>query len=694
MILTQRLPGGARRWHVHYSRFCDRIAIAVSLAVITAAAAILDAAAPRAFVPADHYRLRAIEDPHWSPDQRLVAFVQRVNDQATNRTRSSVSVVSAEGGSPRRLTPESDDDAQPRWSPDGRWLAVLSPVEDKPAIIIMAADGSGRRLLASYDTSNDPLAYQGVGEQVSWAPDSRSLAFLSADPGPEASDTDPYVITRFVYKAWAGMNDNRRWHIRIVSLEGGEVRQLTRGDYHEHSIAWSPRGNEIAFVSNRGSDPDRVHNYDLFAVKAADGSIRRLTDTPGSEYAPVWSPDGTTIAYQAGVRALITRESSAEDTHLWVLPASGGQPRELAASLDRRVMAVRWTTAREIHFRIQDRGIQTLHRIGPDGSGLAMVAGEPGSVGDFSVARNGAVAYAFTSPNSPSEIFITRSTERPRQLTSVNHELVAERDVSTPEAFDFASFDGTKVQAFLTPPLERTPGRRARLIVMIHGGPHGQQGPAFSHKPQVYAGRGFATLMVNYRGSTGYGQAFSDGTVGDQNGGEAKDVLAGLDAALARFDWIDPDQVAVEGGSYGGQLTNWLITQTTRFKAAIPSASISNLISLSYTIWAPDYPRVEFKGYPWERGNAAVMWERSPLAHVANVKTPTMLIHGELDQDVVITEAEQMYSALKQVGVEAVLLRYPREGHGLREPRHVVDALERSLAWYERHLPSRGETAR
>ena len=391
------------------------------------------------------------------------------------------------------------------------------------------------------------------------------------------------------------------------------------------------------------------------------------------------------------MRALTTRESSAEDTHLWVMPATGGQPRELAASLDRRVMAIRWAETGGIHFRTQDRGSQPLHWIAADGSGLRVVVGDTGSAGDFGVTKSGAIAYAFTSPTSPPELYIRQGTSAPRQVTGVNRELAAQRRFSIPEAFDFASFDGTKVQAFLTPPLDRTPGR-SRLIVMIHGGPHGQQGPAFAHKSQVYAGRGFATLMVNYRGSTGYGQAFSDGTVGDQNGAEAKDVLAGLDAALARYDWLDPDQVAVEGGSYGGQLANWLITQTTRFKAAIPSASISNLISLSYTIWAADYPRVEFNGYPWEHGNAAKMWERSALAHIAKVKTPTMLIHGELDQDVVVTEAEQMFNALKQVGVEAVFLRYPREGHSLREPRHVVDAMERSVAWYERHLPQRAGT--
>ncbi len=665
-----------------------------TFSLVLAATMLGGAAASKGFEPSDHYRLRAVEDPQWAPDARTIAFVQRVNDQASNRPRSSVWVVAAEGGPARRLTPESDDDSQPRWSPDGRWLAVLSTTSGKPSVMLMAGDGSARRSLVDYVASNDPLAFQGVGEQIAWSPDSRSLAFLSADPGPEPSDTDPYVITRLAYKSWSEMNDNRRWHIHAIPVAGGAPKQLTGGDYHEHSIAWSPRGDEIAFVSNRGPDPDRLHNYDLFTVKVADGVIRRLTDTPGSEYAPVWSPDASTIAYQAGVRALVTRESSAEDTHLWVIPASGGRARELAASLDRRVTAIRWADASGIYFRIQDRGNQTLHRITPDGTALATVAGDRGSAGDFSVSKSGALAYAFTSLTAPSELFVKQASGPARPLTSVNRALVAERGVSTPDAFDFASFDGTTVQAFLTPPVERTPGARVRLIVMIHGGPHGQQGPAFAHKSQVYAGRGFATLMVNYRGSSGYGQTFADGTVGDQNGAEAKDVLAGLDAALARYDWLDPDQVAVEGGSYGGQLTNWLITQTTRFKAAIPSASISNLISLSYTIWAADYPRVEFKGYPWENNNAAMMWERSALAHVHKVKTPTMLIHGELDQDVVVTEAEQMFNALKQVGVEAVFLRYPREGHSLREPRHVVDAIERSLNWYERHLPRRAGTAR
>jgi dipeptidyl aminopeptidase/acylaminoacyl peptidase len=221
---------------------------------------------------------------------------------------------------------------------------------------------------------------------------------------------------------------------------------------------------------------------------------------------------------------------------------------------------------------------------------------------------------------------------------------------------------------------------------MIHGGPHAGQGPAFNLKAQVYASKGWASLMVNYRGSTGYGQRFADAISKDQDGAEAKDVLAGVDAALVRYPWIDATRMGIEGVSYGGQLSNWIITQTDRFKAAIPLAGISNLVSFNYTAYYHDYLAVEFGGYPHERGVMDTLWERSPLRYVNKVKTPTLILHGENDNDVPISEAEQWYIALKDVGVDTVFVRYPREGHGLREPKHVVDGLDRSIAWYEQHF--------
>ena len=221
---------------------------------------------------------------------------------------------------------------------------------------------------------------------------------------------------------------------------------------------------------------------------------------------------------------------------------------------------------------------------------------------------------------------------------------------------------------------------------MMHGGPHGEQGPQFNAKAQVYAAHGYASLMVNYRGSTGYGQKLADAIFADQNGKEAEDVLAGVDAALARYQWLDASRMGLEGGSYGGQLTNWIITRTDRFKAAIPTAGISNLITQNYVSYYHDYLAVEYGAFPHQNGVMDKLWDRSAIRYVGKVKTPVMFIHGENDNDVPIVEAEQFYIGLRDVGVETIMLRYPREGHGLRETKHVVDALDRSIAWYDRHF--------
>jgi dipeptidyl aminopeptidase/acylaminoacyl peptidase len=640
----------------------------------------------------DYYKLRSVGSVQLSPDGSSVAYSVVRND-GEGRPYRQLWIAGLEGGRHTRVGGDGDRGGEPVWSPDGRLIAFSGKISGKDGLHVMRPDGSAVRFLAEIGGTNSPLTYE--GSAIAWSPDSKAIAFVSTTPGPETelANGDPVVITRYKYRPdyWEGstrFNDNRRRHIFLASLESGAVRQLTPdGIYEEHSIDWSPRGDQIAFVSNREPDPDLFYNPDIFAVRVADGGIRRLSATESAEFKPRWSPDGKHVAFMGTRRGLTDLETDMEDTHVWLMDREGGNRRELGAVLDNRQGSPTWSPdGHFLYFSVEERGHEHLYRMPASGGAPEVVVGEPGRVVDWSVAGNGTLAYAFQGLDDMAQLFL-EATPDPRQLTDLNAEALAGVEVAPVESFTFVSNDFRfDVEAFLTKPLGMTPESKHPLIVMIHGGPHGQQGPAFNFKSQFYAARGWATLQVNYRGSTGYGQKFADAVFGDQNGNEAQDVLYGVFAAIRRNPWIDRDRLAVEGGSYGGQLSSWLVTQTHIFRAAIPLAPIINNLSYNYMTYYNMYEQMEWGQMPHQGNLMDVLWERSALKHVAKVKTPTMLVHGENDNDVPIAESEQFYVALRDVGVEAVLVRYPREGHGLAEPKHIVDLMERSVRWYEKHF--------
>jgi len=662
------------------------------------------------FQSGDLYRLKSVGDVQMSPDGRRIAYSVQNSDRP-GRPYSQVWILDAATGKAVRLGSDQEGASGPRWSRDGQQIAYFGREESGAGVVVSRADGSGAVLLAPVSGTNHPLPSN--GERLAWSPDGRQVAFISATAGPETENAngDPMVITRYLYKPTASegltrFNDNRRLHIFVVDVASRQVRQLTRGDYYEHSIEWSPEGGEILFVSNREPDPDRVFNYDVFAANAATGDVRRLTSTPNAEYRPIWSPNGKMVAYLGTRRTLTSSETTMEDTHVWVMDGIGGSRRELV-SIDNRQGQPQWSPAGDsVYFTVQERGNVRLYRMPIAGGSATVVApapGERGSVGSWSIAKGpnaDVVAYALTTPDAPSELFLKQGDAAAKAVTSLNRDLVAGKSIADTESLPFKSFDGLGVEAFLTRPLDVKAGAKYPLIVMIHGGPHGQQGPAFNLKAQVYAAKGYASLMVNYRGSTGYGQKFADAIFNDQDGGEGRDVLAGVDAAIAKYPWLDANRLGIEGGSYGGQLTDWLITQTPRFKAAVPAAGIANLVSFNYMSYYHDYLAVEFGVLPhqqWKPNDKAAprrlsdfLWERSALRYVDKVKTPVMFVHGENDNDVPIAEAEQYFIALKDAGVETIMVRYPREGHGFRETKHQVDVIDRSIAWYEKHFHGGG----
>ena len=647
----------------------------------------VEAQSPRGLTPRDLFQLQSVGDVEVSPSGTHVAYTV-VRNTEPGRPQATLVVRNLTTGATHDLPRGSHD---PRWAPDGRRLAYMGSGPEGSGLMVSEADGSGARLIAPVTGTNHPLPSSGAS--VAWAPDGRRLAYISATPGPESADAngDPMVITRYLYKPTAGegltrFNDNRRTHVFVADIGTRQVTQLTDGATYEHSLDWSPSGDAIAFVSNRESDADRFFNYDILTVSARTKETRRLTTTKAAEYMPTWSPDGARIAFLGTRRDLTSSETTMEDTHVWVMHADGTNRVELGAAIDNRQGAPQWSADGQfLYFTVQERGNVRLMRLPAAGGAPQVVVGERGSVGAWALGRE-TLAYAFAAPSSPADLYTKRGDAPAERRTDLNRALLAERTVADVEALSFRSADGVEIEAFLTLPLGRAAGSTHPLVVLIHGGPHGQQGPAFNHKAQVYAAQGWASLMVNYRGSTGYGQALADKIFGDQNGAEARDVEAGVDAALARYPWLDRTKLGIEGGSYGGQLTNWIITETDRFKAAIPSAGIANLVSFNYMAYYHDYLAVEFGRYPHQDGLMDLLWQRSPLRQIHKVKTPTLILHGENDNDVPIAEAEQLYVALHDVGVPTTLVRYPREGHGLRETAHVVDALERSITWYRKYF--------
>jgi len=650
------------------------------------------------FTSADLYKLRSAGSVSFSPDGTRLTYTVTNND-GPGRPYSQLWVMTLVDGRAIRLAKEKESSEDAEWSPNGEWIAYNGHLDGKSGLMVAHPDGSGARLLSLLEWTNSPLPT--TGKRIAWSPDSRRIAFVNAVPGPETAEatSDPIVITRYLYKpdydeGLSHFNDNRRLHIFVADLAGGQIRQLTDGIHYEHSIDWSPDGREIAFVSNREPNEDQFFNYDLFTVNVSDGNLRRLTATESAEYQPRWSPDGKILVYLGTKRGLTDLETTMEDTHVWLIDADGGNRREIG-TMDYRQFDAGWAPdGKWIYFIAQKRGSTVLGRIAPAGGNPETVVGDRGSVGSWSARKDGAVAYSFASPNDPSEVYYGMPGEPSKKLTGLNPQVLAGKRIAEVEPLVFISNDNKyEVEAFLTKPLNLREGSKHPLIVVIHGGPHGQQGPSFNFHNQVYAGLGWATLMVNYRGSTGYGQKFADAVFADQNGNEAQDVLYGVSAALRRNLWIDRDRLGVEGVSYGGQLSAWLVTQTNMFKAAIPTAAIINLVSYNYMTYYNQYEQMEFGIFPHQGNLMDLMWQRSALKYVAQVQTPVMLMHGENDADVPIAEAEQYYIGLKDVGVETVFVRYPREGHGLREPKHLVDSIDRSIQWYEKHFAAKGISA-
>jgi len=637
----------------------------------------------------DLARINSIGDAKISPDGERVVYLVGTTKLEENKKENDLYIVSTKGGSVSVRLTESGKCSLPRWSPDGAKIAYVESGDEGKKIMVMSPDGKDKRVICEYVNSNAPLGVSTVGDSIEWAPDGSKIAFLAT---LEKYDKDAKikVIDRALYRAFYGDSDMRRRHIFVVSPVGNErPAQLTFGEYDEHSIAWSPDCREIAFVSNRTGKADLNMHLDIYAVDVSTREMRRITDSVGAEYYPAWSPDGSMIAYTATTRGDTSNESTPEDRHVWIVNSDGSNARDLTFDFDRACSGpLHWTPdGGRIMFTASDWGRIPVCSVSPEGGDVVKVRDVDRGFSKLSVASKAdRMVYTYTDPVTPEELYsaVLDGSDEIR-LTEINKRFRDEVYLDMPEEFVFESSDGLDIQGWIYKPKDFDPSRKYPTLLSIKGGPSGMRGYTFYTGLQLPSAYGYVQVAVNYRGSSGYGQAFSDAVVGDMLGGEYRDNIEALDYVIKTRGFVDTERLGVWGGSYGGYLTNWIVTQTHRFKAAVGISSISNL----FTEWGAgalaSWVEVEIGGLPWEK--MELMLRQSPIMQADKVRTPVLFIHGEKDYDTPIVEAEQMFLALKKHGVDTVMVRYVEEGHGVRrKPVNQLDVMRRVIAWFDKYL--------
>ncbi len=636
----------------------------------------------RPFSLDDLSRVRDVREPQISPDGAWVAYTVSTSDTAEDRSTSAVWMASWDGSRNVRLTTSKSGEHTPRWSPDGRWLAFLSSRDDDHTQLWLLdrLGGEGRKATTLPSDVDDYV----------WAPDGRRIALVAEDADTAKPKTPPpIVIDRFQFKQdERGYLGKQRRHLYLLDVESGKTAMLTSGDYDELLPAWSPDGKSLAFVSKRRPDFDRDSNWELYVIAAGGGGAapRQLTtfegpdNDPDTESRPAWSPDGHSLAYlQGGPLKLLYYAVQ----KLAVVPGAGGAPHILTAALDRNVASPVWSgDGSSITFLLEDDRAVGLARVPAAGGAIERLVSGPRVVSAFTAGANGKLAVLVSTPLAPAEVFaLDGSTLRP--LSRQNDEWLARVTLGGVEPITFKSRDGTAVNGFAVKPPDFVPGKRYPTILRIHGGPVSQYQNEFDSQLQTLAGHGYLVVVANPRGSSGRGERFSTAIFADWGNKDAQDVLAAVDYAVAQ-GLADPARLGVGGWSYGGILTNYVIAQDQRFKAAVSGASIANVLAGYGTDQYVREYEVEL-GVPWKTADTWVKLS-FPFLHADRITTPTLFLCGDKDFNVPLLNSEQMYQALRSLGVETQLVIYPGQHHGINKPSYRRDRLERYLAWYDKYL--------
>jgi dipeptidyl aminopeptidase/acylaminoacyl peptidase len=664
----------------------------------------------------DLFRLKTVGRPQVSPEGKWVAYTVATTDLKEEKSETQIWMAPTDGGEPLPMTAKGSSASHPRFSPDNKYLAFLAArAEDaageddaKAQVWLLDRRGGEAQQLTE--------VMQGV-EGFEWSPDGQRLVLLIKDPSPEELEahkheqqgtkparpmtTPPHVIDRLQFKRdYAGYLDRRRTHLYTFHLATKKLVQITSGDFDDYSPAWSPDGRFLAFVSNRTEEPDANFDSNLWVVASDNPDLGKtlvqVTRNPGEDEQPAWSPDGKWIAYITNVEPKLLWYAT---RHLAVIPApspggSKAEPKLLAQAMDRNAFTPQFAPdSAAVYFMLEDSGEQHLARVAVSGGAIARPIDGPREVESFHVGKTGLVAALVSEPKLPAEVFLLEPGKSAaagglRQLTTVNKKLLDELRLADYEEVQFKSPDGTPVEGFIVKPPGFSPELKYPALLRIHGGPTSQYSKTWMFEAQLFAAHGYVVILVNPRGSTGYGQDFCKAIFADWGNKDVQDVLAGVDYAIAQ-GYVDPERLGVGGWSYGGMMTNYVISQTTRFKAAISGAGGA----LWTAHWGHDHYQLEYVvelGLPWKNREA---WERvsSPFYNVEQITTPALYMGGGVDWNVPVIGSEHMYQSLRALGRTTQLVVYPGEHHGIRKPSYQKDRYERYLAWYGKYVKDEGE---
>lgn len=642
----------------------------------------------------DIFQLENISSPTIDPAGQRILFVRNGNDIMTDGGIANLWITDVNGQNEQPITSGLQRVSQPMWHPDGDRILFVSN-QERGAQLFMHWLGNDREaMLTNLQKSPGSISISPDGQWIAMTiavPDT-PRSYVKLPPKPEGAKwAEPAkIIDKQMYRAdGAGFLRDEYRQLFILPIDGGTPRQMTTGDFQiQGPLTWSPDSKTIYFSSNRHGDvKNHPRDPELYRIDATSGEMTMLTDRNGPDTDPTPSPDGKFLAYLGFDDEL----KGYANTRLYLRTISNGTTKCLTCDFDRDVEAVAWT-ASGLVISYTSEGETYVERIDMNGKRSGLVSGigglsigRPYSGGAYSVSDNGTVAYTLASTEFPADLAVKQPGQPMKRLTHVNDDLFSYRSLGKVEMIRYpSSYDQQQIQGWIVYPPDFDASKKYPLILEIHGGPFSSYGPQFSMEIQCYASAGYVVLYTNPRGSTSYGDAFANKIHHNYPGQDYDDLMTGVDVMLAK-GFINPDRLYITGGSGGGVLTAWSIGKTNRFRAAVVAKPVINWYSFSlYADNYANYYKYWFPGYPWE--NQEHFMARSPISLVGHVRTPTMLITGEVDYRTPIAETEQFYGALQLQGVESVMVRIPESGHGIAgRPSYLVSKVAHILAWFDRH---------